>query len=176
MLQIRWSSTELAIWLFGKTPSHQMLPAAFRLTPLTGGLTPTFGRERSTGVNRGSQPRGAGTPKRGGRKRIRPLSGPPRVTRGRGRPRRGRRMRTVHVGIIRPSAVKCLQRDFAGKPRSPTSTGNSHVCHPFSLLSLCSSAYFAVLLSIASSQRDSQGTVSSTITRHGFFADQITMS
>ncbi|KAH3877772.1 hypothetical protein DPMN_001650 [Dreissena polymorpha] len=74
-----------------------------------------------------------------------------------------------------PSAVKSLQRDFAGKPRTPTSTGNSHVCH-FSLHSLCRSAYFAVFLYIASSQRDSQGTVSSTITRHLSFADQITMS
>ncbi|KAH3847556.1 hypothetical protein DPMN_089881 [Dreissena polymorpha] len=53
-----------------------LVPAHF-----TGGLIPTFGSERTSDVNRGSRPRGAGTPTRGGKKRIRNMSGTPRLTR-----------------------------------------------------------------------------------------------
>jgi len=73
-------------------------------------------------------------------------------------------------------ALNIFHSDCTGNPLAPISTGKSHTRHPFCLHCSCRLEYLALFLSQASSQRDSQGTVSSTITRHLSLSDQITMS
>ena len=41
-----------------------------------------------------------------------------------------------------PKAVKLFQRDCAGKPLAPISTGNNHVFHPFSRHCYTNEVYF----------------------------------
>ena len=62
-----------------------------------------------------------------------------------------------------PSAPSNVHIDCAANPLAPTSTGNNQVLQPCVVHSLCSSAYLSLFRSCASSQRVSQGTVSSMI-------------
>ena len=72
--------------------------------------------------------------------------------------------------------LNVVNTDCAGKPRQPTYTGNSQVCHPRSLQRSFRSVYLDFSNSYALWQLYSQGTVSSTMTRRFVAADWMTMS
>ena len=63
-----------------------------------------------------------------------------------------------------PRELNVVHTECAGKPRQPTSTGNSQVCHPRSLR-VCRSVYLAFSIHMTVLWHlSSQGTVSSTMT------------